>query len=158
MNMLKILVCLILLVPTQCLAAFRDSLRLSNALQSNMVVQQNKPFKIWGTAEPREQVIIHADWLPTSTNVYADTNGYFVGILPVPSAKKGDFTPHRIRVAAGNEQVELSNLLIGDVWICSGQSNMQFPVKEMLRAEEVISGADQPNIRLLNVALNFSET
>src|SRR5690606_29072978 len=92
------------------------------------------------------------------TEVYADANGNFMGIIPVPKAEKDNFTAHRIDVTAGDEQVELSNLLIGDVWICSGQSNMQFSVKEMTGAEQVISGADQSHIRLLNVALNFSET
>src|SRR3546814_11095429 len=54
--------------------------------------------------------------------------------------------------------MELTNILIGDVWICSGQSNMQFAVHEMTDAEEVLTTADQSQIRLLNVGLNFSET
>src|SRR5690606_8430169 len=87
-----------------------------------------------------------------------DENGDFMGIVPVPAVEKGEFTPHRIRVAADGEQVTLHDLLIGDVWICSGQSNMQFAVHEMVDAEEILSTADQPEIRLLNVGLNFSET
>lgn len=158
MNIVRILICCLFLFPTSSFATVVDSLRIADALQSNMVIQQNRPFKVWGKADPGGKVSIHADWLPAPTEVYADANGNFMGIIPVPNVEKGDFTPHRMGVTAGDERVELSNLLIGDVWICSGQSNMQFSVKEMKGAEQVISGTDQPNIRLLNVALNFSET
>jgi len=158
MNKLKVLICCLFLFPTGSFAAVVDSLRIADALQSNMVIQQNRPFKVWGKADPGGKVVIHADWLPAPTEVYANANGNFMGIIPVPKVEKGDFTPHRMGVTAGDEQVELSNLLIGDVWICSGQSNMQFSVREMKGAEQVISTADQPHIRLLNVALNFSET
>lgn len=157
MRVLKVFICFVFLLPTTSFAALIDSLRLADALQSNMVIQQNKPLRVWGKAEPGRKVSIQADWLSTSTEIQANTNGDFMGIISVPKAEKGDFTPHHIRVVAGNEQVELNNLLIGDVWICSGQSNMQFAVHEMMDAELVLSNADQPVIRLLNVALNFSE-
>lgn len=157
-SMLRILIFFTFLFPAKSFATFVDSLRLSDALQNNMVVQQNKPFKVWGKAESGKKVVIHADWLSGSTEVYADTTGDFMAIIPVPKALKGDFTPHRMDVIAGGEKVALTNLLIGDVWLCSGQSNMQFAVKEMKDAEQVIYKADQPHIRLLNVALNFSET
>lgn len=156
--MLRLLIGCFFLLLTNRLAYAGDSLRVADALQSNMVIQQNQPFKVWGTATPGEKVAIQADWLAGSTVVYADANGNFLGILPVPAVKKGDFTAHDIKVMSGNERVELEHLLIGEVWICSGQSNMQFAVKEMKGAEQVIAGADQPHIRLLNVALNFSET
>jgi len=158
MRVLNVLICFVFLLPTTSFAALIDSLRLADALQSNMVIQQNKPLKIWGKAEPGGEVAIHADWLSTPTEIQADASGDFIGMIPVPKAENGDFTPHRIRVVAGNAHAELQNLLIGDVWICSGQSNMQFAVHEMIGAEDVISNADQPHIRLLNVALNFSET
>lgn len=158
MRVLNVLICCAFLFPVESFAALIDSLRLSDVLQSNMVIQQNKPLKIWGKAEPGRKVVINADWLAASTEVYAETNGDFMGVIPVPKAEKGDFTSHHIRVIAGGEQVELNNLLIGDVWICSGQSNMQFAVREMVDAENVLSNADQPPIRLLTIALNFSET
>jgi len=135
-----------------------DSLALSPALQSNMVIQQNKPFKIWGQATAGRKVVIKADWLTSPVEVHADEKGHFLGIIMVPEARAGDFTSHSLSVSSGLKQIELDNLLIGDLWICSGQSNMQFSVKEMIDAEEVLASADQPHIRLLNVALNFSDT
>ncbi|HTN19658.1 MAG TPA: sialate O-acetylesterase [Pelobium sp.] len=139
-------------------AQTQDSLVLSNALQSNMVLQQNKPFKIWGTASPKAEISIQTDWMPNPIKVSADEDGNFMGIINIPKAKKGDFTEHTLNVSSAKNNIKLDNLLIGDLWFCSGQSNMQFSVKEMIGAEEEIATADQPNIRLLNVELNFSAT
>ncbi|WP_256010394.1 sialate O-acetylesterase [Desertivirga xinjiangensis] len=133
-----------------------SALKLADALQNNMVVQQNKPFRVWGKADPGKTVKISADWLDNPLSLIADKEGGFLGSIEVPLAKKGDFTPHTLRVQTSDEQITLNNIWIGDVWFCSGQSNMQFAVKEMLGAEEVIKDADQAAIRLLNVGLNFS--
>jgi len=132
-----------------------DRLQVSSVLQSHMVVQQNKPFKIWGQGPVGAKVTIRADWMATSIQVFCDTRGKFEGIIPVPVAKKGDYSPHRIVLKSGEQQVQLKDLLIGDVWFLSGQSNMQFAVREMLDSSKIIAGAN-PKIRLLNVALNFS--
>jgi sialate O-acetylesterase len=134
-----------------------DSLMLADALQSNMVIQQNKPFKVWGQAKAGEKVQVSADWAASPVEVVADQAGHFLAIVMVPEAKAGDFSSRTLTISAGDERMVLSNLLIGDVWICSGQSNMQFAVKEMVGAEQVLASADQPGIRLLNVHLNFSD-
>lgn len=134
------------------------NLKLADALQSNMVLQQNKTFKIWGKANDGDHIAIFADWMANPITIIADGDGDFLGIIDIPLAKKGDFTSHQIHVQTKTEKVSLNNLLIGDVWFCSGQSNMQFSVKDMIGAAEVISEANQPNIRLLNVGLNFSAT
>lgn len=133
-------------------------LKLADALQSNMVVQQNKAFKVWGTANASERINVKADWMPTAISVTADARGKFLAFIDVPKAKKGDFSAHEIEVSGATEELVLSNLLIGDLWLCSGQSNMQFAVREMMDANEVINQANQPHIRLLNVGLNFSAT
>ena len=134
-----------------------DSLALTDALQSNMVIQQNKPFKVWGQAKAGQKVTIKADWMGSPIEIMADESGHYLGMIMVPEAKPGDFTAHTLSITSGTEKIELTNLLIGDLWICSGQSNMQFSVKEMMDAEQVLTSANQPNIRLLNIALNFSE-
>ncbi|MFN0290291.1 sialate O-acetylesterase [Pedobacter helvus] len=133
-------------------------LKLADALQSNMVVQQNKAFRVWGTATAGHKVSVLADWLANPTTVVADKNGEFLALIDVPLAKAGDFTTHQILVQTQDEKLSLTNLLIGDIWFCSGQSNMQFSVKEMIGANEVLSSANQPHIRLLSVGLNFSAT
>lgn len=133
-------------------------IELANALQDHMVVQQNKPFKIWGKAPEGVSLSIKADWMQDPIIIRANNQGKFLGIIPVPQAKKGDYTSHQIVIYSGNKQITLSDLLIGDLWFCSGQSNMQFSVKQMIDSGSVIAAANNPHIRLLSVGLNFSKT
>jgi sialate O-acetylesterase len=90
--------------------------------------------------------------------VKADTSGNFSGIIPVPAIAPGDYRSHSMTVMDGASQITLNNILIGEVWLCSGQSNMQFPVKEVLDSTAEVAAAQYPHLRLLNVDLNFSAT
>lgn len=130
-------------------------LQFADPLTNNMVVQQNKAFTVWGQAEPGFEVKIKADWtLPIE--VVADLNGKFKGIIPVPLVQPGDFSKHTLSISSGNEEQTLNNILIGDLWICSGQSNMQFSMKEVVDAEVEVAQVNEPHIRLFNTGLNFS--
>ncbi|MEJ7560579.1 MAG: sialate O-acetylesterase [Pedobacter sp.] len=155
---LQKLVCLLAFVLLHILSVqAQETLFLSNVLQSNMVVQQNKPFKIWGTASPDALVTVAADWCQ-KVSATADANGNFVVLIDVPAVKMGDFKPHTIGVTSGKADVKLENILIGEVWICSGQSNMQFKVLEDKNAATELPAANYPNIRLFYSDLNFSAT
>jgi hypothetical protein len=132
-------------------------LTLASPLQDNMVIQQNKPFTIWGHATPGEAVQIEADWLPGAVTVHADTGGAFSAIVAVPAVKPGDYREHSLTVSSGSELLTLSHLLIGEVWLCSGQSNMQFSMATALDSTADIAAAHYPNIRLFNASLNFSD-
>ena len=134
------------------------ALKLSDVLQSNMVVQQGNAFKVWGNAKPLAEVTIGADWLNKEVTVKTDDNGDFVGEISVPKAEKGNYETHRLTVSSGTEQVQLNNLLIGDVWFLSGQSNMQFKLEEDKDAATSLPAANHPGIRLFNADLNFSAT
>ncbi|MBE7170873.1 MAG: sialate O-acetylesterase [Williamsia sp.] len=131
-------------------------LRINSILQSNMVIQQNKPFKVWGWAPAGERVAVQADWLPVPVQGMADPEGRFCLIMQVPAVKDGDFTKHTLAVTSAGESVGLTNVLIGEVWICSGQSNMQFSMKETIDSAIEVPAADYPGIRLFNGGLNFS--
>ena len=131
-------------------------LRVNSILQSNMVVQQNKPFTVWGYAPAGATITIQADWLAAPVHVVAATGNTFSGIISVPAVRRGDFTKHRLTVASGNETVALDNVLLGETWICSGQSNMQFGMKETKDAAQEIPAATYPHIRLFSAGLNFS--
>ena len=132
------------------------SVKFADALQSNMVLQQNKPLKVWGNAIAGQSVIIKADWLSNETIVVANKDSSFLAILQMPPAKENDFSKHIMSLESNGEKVVLTNLLIGDVWFCSGQSNMQFSMKGVNDSTKEIAGANYPNIRILNSKLNFS--
>jgi sialate O-acetylesterase len=145
-------------VPAAGHASDTVGLRFADPLQDSMVIQQNKPFKVWGNAPAGQAVEIRADWLESPVTVKADYKGHFMGIIHVPAVSRGDYAAHTLSIKSGDSSVLLKGILIGDVWFCSGQSNMQFSMQEVLDAEKEIAAASYPSIRLLNVALNFSAT
>ena len=129
---------------------------LGSGLQNGMVIQQNHPFIVWGHGDAGAVVTIYADWMTTATMVTADTSGNFLGIIPVPAIHPGDYRPHHLSVAAGTDNITLNDVLIGEVWLCSGQSNMQFALKEATDSAAEVAAARYPHLHLLNVGLNFS--
>ncbi|RYY36290.1 MAG: sialate O-acetylesterase [Sphingobacteriaceae bacterium] len=146
------------LITCNVFAAFKAA----NVLQSNMVVQQGKPFKLWGTANAGEMVKITADWIK-EVNVKAGDNGNWIAQISVPKAKAGDFTPHIITLKNGSETITFNNILIGDVWFCVGQSNMDMPVTEamfltypgVLNYKDEIAAANFPAIRMYKAQAEF---
>lgn len=135
----------------------RDAhLRLSPVLQSRMVIQQNKAFRVWGYADPGKQVHVTADWFSGEVVVHADDARQFLALIDVPAINPGDFKEHWLKVKSDGDEVTLDSLLIGDVWFCSGQSNMQFSLKEDQHAAEDLPKANHEYLRLFSAGLNFS--
>jgi sialate O-acetylesterase len=139
-----------------------DSFTIANTLQSNMVVQQGKPITIWGKAAQGSKLQIHCSWQQKGFETFSEKDGTWKVEVPVPMAQPNVFTPNRISVSSGSETKELQNILIGDVWLCGGQSNMDMELKPFLpwllgtdhyRME--IENADYPQIRLFNVRTDF---
>ncbi|MDO9376137.1 MAG: sialate O-acetylesterase [Ferruginibacter sp.] len=149
---------MVALLCSNWISAQQGLLKFADPLQSNMVVQQNKPFKIWGRAVAGQAVNIKADWLANDIQVIAGKDSMFLGIIDVPGAKENDFTKHQLSIESGGDKRVLDNLLIGDLWLCSGQSNMQFSMKEIKDSAAENADTDYPNIRLFNAGLNFSAT
>jgi sialate O-acetylesterase len=120
-------------------------IKLPSLVGSNMVLQRDMSISIWGFGTPDEQVTINFNGKKVSTKVSA--NGKWTAILPKMKAG-GPYT----MTLNGTNKLVLENILIGDVWLCSGQSNMEFALKSGLNAEEEISIANYPAIRLYTVA------
>ena len=100
---------------------------LPSVISDNMVLQQNTQAAIWGTAEPGKKVTITTGWAKDKTVVTADKSGKWIARVATPVAS-ADAPAYDITISDG-EAVTLHNVLIGDVWFCSGQSNMEMPVK-----------------------------
>jgi sialate O-acetylesterase len=143
--------------------AAAQSFKTAAVLQSNMVIQQNKPLRLWGTAKPGDHIKINTDWKDRVVTVIADANGNWLGSIKVPKAVPGDFKPHTIVIIDGSENIKLDNLLIGDLWFCVGQSNMDMPVYEeknwtyrgAIDFEKEVASANFPNIRLYRADWQF---
>lgn len=102
----------------------------------NMVLQFNKPIPIWGWAEPNEKVTVQFN-LQTKS-VKADRNGKWMLRLNNESAGG----PYQLIVIGKNNSITIEDVLVGQVWICSGQSNMEFQVQHVMNAKEEIAAAN----------------
>ena len=117
-----------------------------------MVLQRNQPIRIWGQADAKEKVkILFAGQQQT---VKADAYGRWeVELSPL---KEGG--PYELQITGKESRIELRDILIGDVWLCSGQSNMQWVVGNVSNAEVEKKNANYPQIRTLNVARRMELT
>ena len=134
-----------------CTSAVQADVRLPKIFGNHMVVQQQMPVKVWGWAEPGERVEVSLAGQTRAAS--ADASGkWLVTLEPLPAGG-----PHKLIVQANN-RIELEDVLVGEVWIGSGQSNMQWPVRRSMNAEEEIANARWPKIRLFTVARRIAET
>lgn len=138
-------------------------LHVADIFQSNMVIQEGKPFKIWGSSTANDTIEVLADWRKEPLKIYAGQNGHWIGEIPVPKAVPGNFDPHTIRIIHQSDTINLNDILIGEVWICAGQSNMDMKVKKVtgwyrgvLRYEEEIAAAKYPAIRVFTEESAFN--
>jgi len=129
-------------------------IKLPAMISDNMVLQQKTAAPLWGWAEPGEKVTVKGNWSWLwGKSVYADKDGKWFVKLKTPSAGG----PYTISFK-GNNSITLSNVLIGEVWMCSGQSNMGWPVVMSLNADQEIKDANYPNLRLLTVPTKTAAT
>jgi len=141
---------IVILISTITCITFAD-VSVPQIFSNNMVLQRNIDIKVWGWADENEKVTVTLGDKQSSAT--ADAQGNWSLILP--PFKAGD--PLKMTIKGKNEIV-FENVLIGEVWICSGQSNMQFGIASVLNAEEEIKKADYPNIRLYTVPQRISGT
>ncbi|HYK88889.1 MAG TPA: sialate O-acetylesterase [Acidobacteriota bacterium] len=118
--------------------------RLSAIFGDHMVLQQNQRDRIWGWADPAEDVTVAIAQQTRSTR--ADSEGkWSVELEPMPAGG-----PHTMTVKGKNE-IRLEDILVGEVWVCSGQSNMEWPVRSANDGDLETRTAKYPNIRLITV-------
>lgn len=103
-------------------------IRMPAILADNMVLQQQSSVKIWGKASPEKEVRVRPGWTEEVYVARADAKGDWIVMVKTPQAGG----PYEISVSDGEELV-LRNVLIGEVWYCSGQSNMEMPVRGFVR-------------------------
>ena len=134
-------------------------IELPSVFSDNMVVQQNAKLTVAGKAKPLSTVTFRSDWEGGECKAKADKEGRFVMKVPTPPAGG----PYTIIVDDGTgEKKILQNVLSGEVWLCSGQSNMEFPVKgdwaQVMDADRVIATMQRPALRLLQIRNTTSVT
>jgi len=141
----------LLLVSLHAVAAPPAALKIHGLFRDNMVLQCDAPSPIWGTTEPGQSVAVTLGSQKKSS--VADGGGRWKVVLD--PLKAGG--PVELVVSA-RETITIRNVLIGEVWLCSGQSNMGWSVRLSLNPEQEIAAANYPKIRLFTVPRKESET
>jgi sialate O-acetylesterase len=114
--------------------------RLPKIFTDNMMLQRDLPVRVWGWADPGETVSVTL--VGTTAATQADSKGQWS--LEVPAIKAGENLDLTVK---GNNSLTLKNVIVGDIWVCSGQSNMEMSLGGCLGAAEDIKAADLPRIR-----------
>ncbi|WP_074024042.1 sialate O-acetylesterase [Gabonia massiliensis] len=130
-------------------------IKMPTIFGDNMVLQQRSHAAIWGWASPQKRVVVKTSWNGKSYTVLADENGKWKLKVQTPDAGG----PYTIKISDGKEKV-LNNVLIGEVWLCSGQSNMEMPMRgfslqPVRNSQDAIVRAKNKNIRVFTVQRNY---
>lgn len=148
MNLKKLIfLCLIVVFGFQSTAY--SQLRIPNFFSDHMVLQRGTNINFWGWAPASSTVKIVGTWFPDTISVKTNGNGEWKTILP--EGKAGG--PYELKIMANQESIIRKDILLGDVFLCSGQSNMEWGANQNLK--EIIDelpNANNPNIRLLHVS------
>lgn len=123
-----------------------DGLCVSNLFQSNMVLQRDKPILVWGWAAPGEQVTV--SFGGDEQMVTAKTDQSWRVSL---AAKPANSSPAQLTIRGAQSTLTLDNVLVGDVWVLGGQSNMEFELAKVENGALEIVSANFPGIRILTV-------
>lgn len=122
--------------------AIGSGLCVANVFQSNMVLQRDKPLNIWGWAEPGEEVTVSFVGQEARAKAAAD-RAWQVTLKPVAASNAA----HTLTVKGKSATLKLENMLVGDVWILGGQSNMEFPISNVDDGElEIVSAKDRKSV------------
>ena len=141
---------LLILTTLQTVCA---KVKLPAIVSSNMVLQRNTTIKLWGWSDANEKITIKTSWLKASITIQADADGNWMTDVKTTDSKD----QQTITLKSITSNILLENILFGEVWLCSGQSNMEMPMKGFFGqptygSAEAIAKSNNPNLRLFTVA------
>ena len=137
----------------------QSKVNLPSIIGDGMVLQQNSITRIWGKSEPLTKISVRVSWDESVVETMSSDKGFWQLCIKTPNAGG----PYNIFISDGDELI-LEDILIGEVWLCSGQSNMEMPMKgfkgqPIENSQEMISSAvSKRNIRMFTVERNYSRT
>lgn len=140
-------------------AAIGQTVTMPNIIGSNMVLQQNTQVPLWGWATAGTSVVITASWGQTAT-VVTPSSGKWMTKIQTPVAVPGQAPIYTVTVAGPANTLSFTNILVGEVWLCSGQSNMYYPLgyfdagsPGVVNYASEVAAANYPNIRFFQTTL-----
>ncbi|NRB26545.1 MAG: hypothetical protein HRU37_02565 [Roseibacillus sp.] len=134
----------LLFLPLSCLS--RAELTVAHFFGDHMVIQRGKPIRVWGSAQPGENVQVR--FSTRDLTVKADDQGHWLMELEaLPASTQG----RAMTIRSGESTITYDNILVGDVWVCGGQSNMEDVISYVYHGDMEVASANHPMIRLLTV-------
>ena len=132
-------------------------IKLPSIIASNMVLQRNTSVKIWGWATPGEKISIKATWISEILKITASENGRWEIAIKTTLSKESQ----SIQLKSSESNINLENILFGEVWVCSGQSNMRMPLKgytgqPTFEGNLSVATSKNTNLRLFSITENGS--
>ena len=128
------------------------SLKIAAIFSDHMVLQQLSDVSIWGHGIPGKSVKINSNWGESSTTIVSQSGNWMTTLkTPVYGG------PYEIKVKSETDQIKFKDVLIGEVWLASGQSNMEWPMSaRIINQKQEIQNANYPNIRMFSVPRNLN--
>ncbi len=117
---------LISIIAAMAAISAHAAIELPDIMSDNMVLQQQSDAKLWGWSNPGAKIIVTTGWNGKAYTAKADKKGRWEVAVATPEAS---YTPYTVTMAGDGSNIELKNVLVGEVWFCSGQSNMEMPLK-----------------------------
>ena len=136
-----------------CAVSLGAKVKLPTLIGDNMILQQQAEVKLWGNASPKADVRVTPSWSGKTTTCRADKDGRWLLTVKTP---QGGYTPYEITFDDG-EKTTVKNVLVGEVWLSSGQSNMEMPMKGFGGccikdgADDIIASAENKGVRMFTV-------
>jgi sialate O-acetylesterase len=121
----RVITGILLLVMLASQLTVNAAIKLPALIGNNMVLQQKADIKVWGWADAGEKITIEAGWLQVPAKAIASPDGTWQTTLKTPSAGG----PYNIVITGRDYSITIGNVMIGEVWVCSGQSNMDFTMR-----------------------------
>lgn len=137
-----------------CIVGLNAKITMPSFFADNMVLQRESEVSLFGKANPKSKVTVITSWDKNNYSTVSSEDGSWKIIIRTPEAGG----PYDISVSDG-KKLTLKNILIGEVWFCSGQSNMEMPLEgwgKIMNYKDEISSANYPSIRLLQVKHTYS--
>lgn len=136
---------MLLVALATCFISFAGTLRVPTIIGDYMVLQRESTAHVWGWAKAGAEVVVEASWLDAPVAVSANSEGRWIADLPTGKAS----TSESFTISSEGEVLSFEDIMIGEVWVCSGQSNMQWQVGKSIDVKEYMEFPNE-NIRLFN--------
>lgn len=143
---------ILLLLALSSVLFLQAQIKVASILGDNMVLQRNSEVKLWGKSKPNDKLTIKVGWDKSTMKTVSDATGQW--LVKVKTTEAGG--PYRISIASGKEKLTLTNIMLGEVWLCSGQSNMEMPIagfndQPVIGMNDALVDAENDNLRLFTV-------